>query len=141
MWPQQFESRLQEWNNLRSRCADQLLETCLLEINDYWMSTPWRPYYLHWDDWQTWPNPWQILSDDVYCDLARALGIVYTMLLINRADMGSIEIVETDQGNLVLIQGGKYILNWHAGEILNNPSTEFIAKRRISGDRLNHLLG
>lgn len=117
------------------------LEPSLHLVNDYWMASPWKPYYLHWDDQKTWPDPWQLISDNIYCDLARALGIVYTILLLERADMGLVEIVETDQGNLVLVQSGKYILNWHPGAILNNPSTEINAIRRLDSSKLVHFLG
>jgi hypothetical protein len=34
----------------------------------------------------TWPDPWQLLSDDVYCEVARGLGILYTITLLDRAD-------------------------------------------------------
>ena len=141
MWPAQFETRLQGWNDLRSICLGLGVDNCLQRINIFWMSSPWQPYYLHWDDQKTWPDPWQLLSDNVYCDLARSLGIVYTILLLERTDIGSVEIAETDRGNLVQVSGGKYILNWHPDEILNNPSTEIKITRKLDSSKLVHLLG
>ena len=141
MWPTQFEARLKGWNDLRSICVNLDTDDCLQKINRFWMNTPWQPYYLHWDDQKTWPDPWQLLSDNVYCDLARSLGIVYTILLLERTDTGSAEIAETDRGNLVLVGGGKYILNWDPDEILNNPSTEIKITRKLDSSKLVHLLG
>lgn len=141
MWPRQFEIRLQRWNELRSGCMTADLDHCLLMINQYWMNTPWKPYYLHWDDQSDWPDPWQLLADDIYCDLARSLGIVYTLLLLDRADVGSVEITETDVGNLVQIQHGKYILNWRPDTIVNNPSKEIKVTRKLDSSKLVHLLG
>ena len=112
MWCSTFEQRLAAWNSLRDRVRDQSKSDALTEINAWWQKTPWRAYHLHWDDRQDWPDPWQLLSDNIYCDLARALGIMYTITVLDRDDMQDAELIETDQGNLVLVEGGKYILNW-----------------------------
>ena len=121
MWPVTFDSRLQAWVELRSRCQSLDLENALTAINRWWFNTPWQPYYLHWDDQADWPDPWQLLSDNVYCDLARSLGILYTISLLERADMADAELVLADDGsNLVLVAKEKYILNWNKDSIVNN---------------------
>lgn len=141
MWPTEFESRLQRWYDLRSQGRDLSLDLCLDSVNRFWMSTPWTPYSLHWDDRRTWPDPWQLLQENVFCDLARSLGIVYTVLLIDHKDIEKIEIADTDLGNLVLVDSGKYILNWVPDEILNNPSKQITVRRRLDSSELVHLLG
>ncbi len=80
---------------------------------------PWRAYHLHWDDQPTWPDPWQLLDDNLYCSLARGLGILYTIAIIERDDMQDSVLVELGGDNLVLVSGEKYILNWDANEIVN----------------------
>jgi hypothetical protein len=112
MWCSTFEQRLAAWNSLRDRVRDQSKPDALREINAWWQQTPWRAYHLHWDDRQDWPDPWQLLSDNIYCDLARGLGILYTITVLDRDDMQDAELIETEQGNLVQLEGGKYILNW-----------------------------
>jgi hypothetical protein len=112
MWCSTFEQRLAAWNSLRDRVRDLPASEALTEINAWWQKTPWRAYHLHWDDRQDWPDPWQLLSDNIYCDLARGLGILYTITVLDRDDMQDAVLVETEQGNLVQVQGGKYILNW-----------------------------
>jgi len=121
MWPVTFDNRLQSWVELRSRCQFLDLENSLTAINQWWFNTPWQPYYLHWDDQADWPDPWQLLSDNVYCDLARSLGILYTISLLERADMADAELVlDEDGSNLVLVAKEKYILNWNKDSIVNN---------------------
>jgi hypothetical protein len=120
MWPANFASRLGSWNQLRESCQTLPTEQALLAINEWWFDAPWKPYYLHWDDIQDWPDPWQLLSDNYYCDLARALGILYTITLLDRADLGDAEVVLTENGdNLVLVAKEKYILNWDRDTIVN----------------------
>ena len=132
MWPVTFDNRLQAWVELRSRCQTLDLESALTAVNQWWFDTPWQPYYLHWDDQADWPDPWQLLSDNVYCDLARALGIVYTISLLDRADMADTELILTDEGiNLVLVAKEKYILNWNKESIVNNkPKVNTIRRFR-----------
>ncbi len=120
IWPATFNDRLESWNQLRSRCQSQSIETSLEHINTWWFAAPWQPYYLHWDDQPTWPDPWQLLSDNVFCEVARGLGILYTISLLDRADLASASLVLTESGhNLVLVNKTKYILNWEPGNIVN----------------------
>jgi hypothetical protein len=120
MWPKNFADRLAAWSVLRSQVQSMELELSLQAINAWWHQTPWKPYYLHWDDQPSWPDPWQLLSDDVYCPVAKALGILYTISMLDRADMADAELVLTESGdNLVLVQERKYILNWSPDNVVN----------------------
>jgi hypothetical protein len=120
MWPTTFGSRLENWNLLRDRCQNLPAQQALEDINCWWFNTPWKPYYLHWDEQSTWPDPWQLLSDNIYCDVARGLGILYTINLLNRKDLTLASLVLTQDGyNLVLCQEEKYILNWEPDSIVN----------------------
>ena len=130
MWPNTFALRLESWNSLRDSCQNLPLEQALETINTWWFNVPWKPYYLHWDDQQTWPDPWQLLSDNHYCDLARGLGILYTITLLDRADLTSAELVLTEEGdNLVLVENLKYILNWDKDTIVNTIQAVNIKKQ------------
>ena len=121
MWPKTFGDRLTGWNLLREQCQDLPIESALHKINHWWFNAPWRPYYLHWDDQATWPDPWQLLSDDIYCEVARGLGILYTITLLDRPDMAATSLVLTKSGhNLVLVDQTKYILNWTPDTVVNN---------------------
>lgn len=132
MWPATFASRLESWNNLRDSCQNIPIEQALETINSWWFAVPWKPYYLHWDDQATWPDPWQLLSDNIYCDLARGLGILYTLAMIERPDITDAVLAETDQTNLVLVNNEKYILNYFTDTIVNNTFEIATTRRRIT---------
>ena len=130
-WPATFEARLDSWNQLRTQVADQPVESALETINSWWFRSPWTAYHLHWDDQITWPDPWQLLSDNMYCEVARGLGILYTITCLNRGDMDSAELVLTnDDRNLVLLDKSKYILNWDRTVVLNT-SLEIEVKKSL----------
>lgn len=122
MWPKTFAERLESWNSLKQQVAALDLEPALETINTWWFQTPWTAYHLHWDERDTWPDPWQLLSDNIYCPLARGLGIMYTIALVDRPDLQDAVLAEFTSDNLVQIAGGKYILNWDPASMLNiNP--------------------
>jgi len=123
MWPRTFAERLESWTQLREQASTADAETALRAINSWWFQTPWRAYHLHWDDQSAWPDPWQLLSDDLYCPLARGLGILYTITMLDRPDLQDAVLAEFDSDNLVLVDKKKYILNWDSDTIVNiNPT-------------------
>ena len=130
MWPKTFEQRLESWTELRNRVVNLDIELALVDINAWWFQTPWKPYYLHWDDRTTWPDPWQLLDDNIYCGLARGLGILYTIAMLDREDMSDAMLTEVDSDNLVLVSKRKYILNWDEDSVVNTIP-EVKSKRRI----------
>lgn len=119
MWSQNFNDRLESWSTLRLQCKTLEREAAITAINSWWFQTPWTPYHLHWDDRANWPDPWQLLSDNIYCPLARGLGILYTICIIDREDLQDTALVDTGSDNLVQIDQGKYILNWDPSQVLN----------------------
>ena len=123
MWPRTFAERLESWAQLRQQASTADAETALNAINSWWFQTPWRAYHLHWDDRAVWPDPWQLLSDDLYCPLARGLGILYTITMLDRPDLQDAVLAEFDSDNLVLVAKEKYILNWDSTTVVNiNPT-------------------
>lgn len=139
MWHQNYAQRLADWVHLRDRCKTLDLEQALTDINRWWNRSPWCPYYLHWDDRRDWPDPWQLLADNVFCDVARALGMLYTIHMMDRSDCADAQMIETDRGNLVQVTQGKYILNWNKDTIVNIQSQAFIIKNTLEIGVLDYL--
>jgi hypothetical protein len=119
--------------------AKQLdLPDSLLTVNDWWFQLPWQPYYLHWDDMEDWPDPWQLLHDNIYCDLARGLGICYTLAMIEHRDITEIELVHSDDVNLVQVNDGKYILNYELGHCVNTNLELAPIKKRMTQQQIKN---
>lgn len=136
MWPKTFEERLASWTQLRQQAALADPESALNAINSWWFQTPWRAYHLHWDDRLDWPDPWQLLSDDLYCPLARGLGILYTITLIDRSDLQDAVLVEVGSDNLVLINKEKYILNWDLSTIVNTSPRVLNSRHSVTQEQI-----
>jgi hypothetical protein len=136
MWPRTFAERLESWTQLRTQASTADAETALAAINSWWFQTPWRAYHLHWDDRLLWPDPWQLLSDDLYCPLARGLGILYTITMLDRPDLQDAVLTEIDSDNLVLVNKKKYILNWDPEQMLNITLGHFKTHHSITQEQI-----
>ena len=132
MWPPDFSDRLVSWNQLRAQTKSIPLHQALLTVNAWWMQTPWIPYHLHWDDRASWPDPWQLLSDNIFCPLARGLGILYTISLLDHKDLSDAMLTDIGTDNLVLVAKKKYILNWDADEIVNINLGQYKVRHSIA---------
>lgn len=118
MWSQRFDDRLFEWRRVRKQASKLNLKEALLHVDKWWQQAPLANHYLHITDYENWPNPWTLLADDIYCDLAKCLGIVYTLMLVEHEDIDSICILETSDFYIVEINN-HYILNYYPNEIVN----------------------
>lgn len=136
MWPHNFSERLESWAQLRQQCQSLDPESALIKINQWWFHTPWTAYHLHWDDQAEWPDPWQLLSDNIYCPLARGLGILYTITLLDRPDLQDACMIEHVGDNLVLVNQKKYILNWDPDQVLNISLGRSKPRRQVSQEEI-----
>jgi len=133
VWSNRYDDRLSHWYQLRQDNQHNPLETALLAINDWWQKAPWVPYYLHWSDMPKWPDPWELLADNHFCNVAKALGILYTVGMLDRSDIEHCQLGEdrSTGTNLVLVNEGKYILNWEPGRLLNISSPQIQIVRAV----------
>jgi hypothetical protein len=138
MWGRNFDERLAAWIALRRQIVDSSPLAALETINAWWFRSPWTPYYLHWDDQDTWPDPWQLLEENIFCPLARALGMLYTVAMLDRSDFRDAELLEIQNHNLVLIQNKKYILNWDPEQIVNIELVAAPCTRRLTPQQILH---
>jgi len=136
MWQPRFDDRLLEWRELRNKSAQLSLEDALVTVDQWWQRAPLTNHYLHLDEYEKWPLPWDLLADDVYCDLAKCLGIVYTLMLIKHEDIQSIRILQLEDFYAVEVNSS-YILNYIPNEIVNtNTLPDLRIKRSLSSDNL-----
>ena len=136
MWPRDFSERLESWAQLRQQCCQLDLDAALIKINSWWFQTPWTAYHLHWDDQQDWPDPWQLLSDNQYCPVARGLGIMYTIAMLDREDLQDCQMIEYQSDNLVLVNKEKYILNWDPDQVVNISLGRSKPRRQVSQEQV-----
>jgi hypothetical protein len=126
MFQLRTEDRLRSWREFRSSIGAVSLEQALTRTIELWEEAPFVPYNLDVTRPEEWPDPWTLLEENTYCDVAKCLGIVYTITLCKHRTDLDIEFrtykdMKTGyEYNLSWINQGKYILNMVNGEIVNN---------------------
>jgi hypothetical protein len=116
------EDRLRSWREFRSSIDLLPVEEALLQTAELWSTAPFIPYNLDADHPETWPDPWTLILENSYCDVAKCLGIVYTMSLTAHklaVEFRQYEDSKRYQYNLAWFEQGKYILNMTDREVLN----------------------
>lgn len=123
-WSLRVNDRLNKWKEFRQTLSGLPLEQAVAEVNNMWSTAPYVNYYLSPDDIKTWPDPWELLAENFYCELAKALGIVYTIYFTSHKNIPMeirvyYDYEAKDRYNVVWLDNGKYILNYWPYEIVN----------------------
>ena len=129
-----YEARLLSWHELRSNITELPIKEKCIQIDDFWQQVPIVNHYLHSTDVTNWPNPWDLLVENTYCTLARALGMCYTLHMIDIKDFELVE-AKDNMGNelpLVLVDRAKYILNYWPDTVISNISTDFSITKTLN---------
>lgn len=138
-----YETRLRSWVDLRNKLSILPIDIQCQEVDRFWQNVPISNHYLHSDFIKDWPTPWELLSDNIYCYYARALGMFYSMRLLGN---NTLEIVEAKDDNsnevvLVLVDNAKYVMNYWPGSIVNNHINDFSIIRTLDISPLYSKIG
>lgn len=132
------DAKLKSWYHLRQSLQNSNIQTKCIEIDKWWQQTPLVSHHLHPHDIDNWPDPWELLSENTYCEVARALGMCYTLLLLDITDVEMV-LATNNIGEdvvLVLVDNAKYILNYWPNTVVNNNLSDFKVVSKIDLDRI-----
>lgn len=117
------QERLLHWQTFRQYLDTLSFEQCVHETNRFWWKAPISSQYYCQTLSEQWPGPWQLIIDNLYDDIAKALGMLYTIHYTQHSC--TLELVcgknESSEYNLVLVDDGKYALNWDLHVNVNTP--------------------
>ena len=134
-----YESRLKSWYDLRKSLGDKDVKTICLAIDNWWQFVPIVNHYLHPNDIDTWPGPWELLVENNYCQIARGLGIVYTLHLVGIKDIDFCIALDdnSEEYSLVMVDSAKYICNYHPNTVISNSLNNFKVTSHIDMTKIN----
>lgn len=102
MWKLSSEDRLTKWRDFRKTLESRPIEEVVLESYELWKTCPFSPYYLDVNLTDNWPSPWQLLIDNYYCDVAKCLGIIYTVCL-------SMDVEDSENFDVIVPEIRQYV--------------------------------
>ena len=132
--------RLDRWKSFRFSLNEFSIGKAIELTNELWAACPFTPFYLDSESPDSWPDPWTLLEENYYCDLAKVLGIIYTLHLCDHGKNLQPELrIYTNTKtrhtyHIAYLCDGKYVLNLIEGEILNKEhiNQEFKLKHRYT---------
>jgi hypothetical protein len=138
-----YETRLKNWYKLREDLVNKDIKTKCIEIDNWWQKAPLINHHLHPYDIGNWPDPWELLSENTYCEVARALGMCYTLLLLDVIDI-KLVLATNEMGDdvvLVLVDNAKYVLNYWPDTVISNSLTDFKVLQKLELDIIIKKIG
>jgi hypothetical protein len=138
-----YEARLQDWFQLRTTVSNLPTQDQCVTIDKWWQTAPLVTHHLHPQDMDNWPDPWVLLSENTYCEVARSLGMCYTLLLIGITNI-ELVLAKNNIGEdvvLVLVDNAKYILNYWPDTVLSNSLTEFTITQKLDITTITQKIG
>lgn len=127
MWILRSDQRLAEWKKFRKKISELDSQQAIQSTTQLWSFAPFVNHYLDPATPKEWPNPWQLLDENYYCDLAKALGMLYTLAL-SKPDLElELRVYEDSNKNIynvVWIDQGEYVINYWHNETVNKAQLE-----------------
>jgi hypothetical protein len=128
-WQLRVNDRLAQWKDFRHALSDLPIESAIVELNNMWSTAPIVNYNLDPSDPKSWPDPWELLAENYYCNVAKALGILYTIYFTSHK-ITNLELrvyydfKDKERYAVAWLNDGKYILNYWPYEIVNTQLVE-----------------
>ena len=134
------DERLTRWRDFRKSLSSQTFDSAVASVVKFWEPCPFNPYYLDPSQPQTWPDPWTLITENWYCDLAKALGMLYTIKYTTHNPSVEIHVYRDPATgydyNLVVVNN-EYILNFFKDSLANPsdiPAAWRLIKKFLDGD-------
>jgi len=96
MFDKTYEDRLVAWVAFRHALEES--KDPIQDVIDCYNTAP--TVSIHTDAWdkKSWPDPWQLLQENQYCQFTRVLGMCYSLQLTDRFNGSSFQItINTDK--------------------------------------------
>jgi len=112
MFDKKYEDRLVIWSNFR-----ETLETAndpIQEAIDFWSTATLTSLAADPWDTATWPTPWEMIEENIYCEFVKLLAIFYTLQLTERfsKDVFEIHIATTSDNRYYLLSVNQRIIGY-----------------------------
>ncbi len=79
MVSKKFEDRLAIWKGLRDSLS--VSSNPIQETINFWKTIPEASRNIDPYDPETWPDPWEMIEENTYCEYTKILAIGYTLML------------------------------------------------------------
>ena len=125
MFDKRYEDRLITWANFRNELEE--IEDPLRAVQEFYNKAPLVSIYT--DPWEpsTWPDPWEMIEENKYCDFGIVLGMCYSLQLTERFSQDIFEIhiyVDQEKSDMLylLIINDEHVLGYDRYAVVTKDS-------------------
>ena len=98
MFNKPFEGRMSFWRDFRNTLEDS--SDPIADAVEFYRLAPMVSFQADPYDQKTWPDPWELLKDNLYCPFVKLLAICYTLQLTERFTGSNFQIHITQDKQL-----------------------------------------
>ena len=122
-WFLDKQGKLLAWREWRSQLSAMDTAYAFKEAAEWWKFVPLVNKTL--DPWrtETWPTPWELISNGSFCQNAQGLGIFYSLVLGGIDCQLMLAVVDKQPRLMVLLNDNK-LLNYYDGEVVDIDSVD-----------------
>ena len=110
------KSRVEDWKKLRKDVSsEELVETKIQKTLQFWKQAPLENPLLDWDNSKDWPNPWELLHNNRFCESTLSLAVAYTLIMSDQIFSNITLILATDRKNhiqKIMVEYEDLIINY-----------------------------
>jgi hypothetical protein len=113
-----YTEKLKAWKEFRN--SIETSPTPFKDVAAFWAKAPFISRYLDPYNPKDWPDPWKLIMDNRFCDLAIALGMCYTLQLTTRFKDSKYEIhmsMSPSETRYNLVVDDEAVLNLDYGDV------------------------
>ncbi len=124
VWQMSSDQRLKEWRVFRNEILEIDDDIKVLKlVADWWKLAPISTRAIDVYDDSTWPNPWDLIHKGELDENAIALGMCYTLQLIDwPCTLQLIQDNEQNEIKLIILVDDEHVLNYTYNEVIDNTT-------------------
>jgi hypothetical protein len=109
MFDKPYDKRLFKWRYFRSLLENSI--DPLQDTIDFYKKAPLVGFQTDPWDQSTWPGPWELIQENIYCEFCLILGIYYTLELTDRFSDSQFKIYISSNNNTKQVHYILYVNN------------------------------
>lgn len=139
--------RVRDWRDFRQTFdSSQTDQEQMIRTLEYWRSYPVVNRYLDVDFPETWPTPWELLSEGQLCEAGICLMMHQTLILSDprwtqdRVEMMYVNDTHNSDQYMAVVIDQEHVLHYSTNQIKNLQNMEdiFVQNRYQLVDKLNY---
>ena len=133
------QDRLEHWKNFRTELSTFSSDEQLARVAAYWALAPLSKMAYDIERPETWPGPWEMISEGQWCRNSVAIGMECTLRLAgwnsSRLQLAMIRDYDLSDQVAVVIIDDRKLLNYTYSEVADYPDTkhDVVGRWQFSG--------